>query len=738
MARDSPPPAAQGRPSQITVAFTLAVLSLALSTAHGTISMAPLGPEAVGFGVMASLCGSIIGGMVAGLFGGSRGMVGAPAAAISLSIGAVMARMVDAGILTAGPEGLAGGIAVLILLALLSGAMQAAIALLRIGRFATLLPFPVLAGAVNGVALLLISSQFAAGLGVDWTPAGISLANPLAPLLALTVMAVLLVPLRWPRAMPPILAAVLLGTGLYHALLPVGGVALLGSTLSALPAPADLPGAVWAGWLAIPEVLTPQALGILVPAAATISIFATIETLASGAVSEEVTQQAPRAPRDLLAMAVGTLVAALCAGMPVCGSLTATSIALRSGVKSKRAAVLRSGILLALFPLLAHAFLFFPTAVTAGIVLAVGIKLFNRDSLLLFRRTASARASHRRELGGSALIMVAVSGTAVFVNLVAAMMLGLLLSALVFTAAMMRDPVRRRYIQPSGRSRIRRADWAEQLLIARGKAIEVAEVEGVLFFGTVADLARQMDAALAEGTEYLILDLRRVARIDLSGTRRLLATCERHWRAGHAVLLAPLRPGLPVFDYLEDLGLGARLRHDRVFASLDAAIRYAEDDLIERHRGGNGLMPETPLAALGAAGIDAEVAVRLLPYLTAQSFAAGRHVIRAGEAADGLWFLVSGTADVVIPSGTGQAVPIRLATLTGGTLFGEMALLSGAPRSADLMARTAMDCLYLGTAVLERMRNSEPQLAYAVMLAIARQLERNLRMANLAVLGTEG
>ena len=59
-------------------------------------------------------------------------------------------------------------------------------------------------------------------------------------------------------------------------------------------------------------------------------------------------------------------------------------------------------------------------------------------------------------------------------------------------------------------------------------------------------------------------------------------------------------------------------------------------------------------------------------------------------------------------------------------------------RSADLMARTAMDCLYLGTAVLERMRNTEPQLAYAVMLAIARQLERNLRMANLAVLGTEG
>ena len=78
----------------------------------------------------------------------------------------------------------------------------------------------------------------------------------------------------------------------------------------------------------------------------------------------------------------------------------------------------------------------------------------------------------------------------------------------------------------------------------------------------------------------------------------------------------------------------------------------------------------------------------------------------------------------------------RLATLTAGIVFGEAALLSGAPRSADVVALTPARCIVVDVAIVAHVRQAQPELAYHLMAAIAGQLASNLLMANVALRST--
>ena len=80
---------------------------------------------------------------------------------------------------------------------------------------------------------------------------------------------------------------------------------------------------------------------------------------------------------------------------------------------------------------------------------------------------------------------------------------------------------------------------------------------------------------------------------------------------------------------------------------------------------------------------------------------AGQRIVTAGEAASSLFFLQSGMVSVKLPSG------VRLASLTQGMVFGEMALIEDA-RSADVWADTAVGCLELPIDEFNAFRDRHP------------------------------
>ena len=385
--------------------------------------------------------------------------------------------------------------------------------------------------------------------------------------------------------------------------------------------------------------------------------------------------------------------------------------------------------------MLAPALALVPMAALAGVLIATGMKLLDLDGLYAAWGVLRAGRWNRMEVLCSGLIILVVAGIAISWSLVAAVMVGVPLSVVVFVTGMGHDLIRRAYHNPIGRSRLR---WPEQetaMLIAGGGRIAVIEVAGAIFFGSVDMIARRIETVRARGADYIVLDMRGITSIDLSGARRLTQICGRLWQEDVHLSLAYVRPGLAVWDYLEELSLLGRLQRANIFPSLDTALEAVETALLTAS-GAVASADLAPEAALRGLGLQADAAASILPLLTEVRFETDDVVIHAGEVSNTVFLLLSGRLDVTIHLAA-AGVRTRLATVTPGTLVGEMALLSGAPRSADVIARSPSVCLRFDAATVAILRRDHPDAAYHLLTCIALQIDRNLRLANMTIASLE-
>jgi SulP family sulfate permease len=90
----------------------------------------------------------------------------------------------------------------------------------------------------------------------------------------------------------------------------------------------------------------------------------------------------------------------------------------------------------------------------------------------------------------------------------------------------------------------------------------------------------------------------------------------------------------------------------------------------------------------------------------------GTVLIRQGESPDDVYVLVSGRLRV--ETVTDRGTRMRLRTLRPGVVVGEVAVYSGAPRTADVVAEGPSVVLRLGDGSIERIEAEDPQLAAAL------------------------
>lgn len=119
------------------------------------------------------------------------------------------------------------------------------------------------------------------------------------------------------------------------------------------------------------------------------------------------------------------------------------------------------------------------------------------------------------------------------------------------------------------------------------------------------------------------------------------------------------------------------------------------------------------MAALGAvdllAGLTLEELRIVAERLTYSPFAQGEVITRQGNVAHWLYILTAGEADIVVESDGGTRRFVN--TLGAGSFFGEAGLLTGAPRSATVIARSNVECYRLDKASFEGILMSRPELA---------------------------
>jgi small-conductance mechanosensitive channel len=107
---------------------------------------------------------------------------------------------------------------------------------------------------------------------------------------------------------------------------------------------------------------------------------------------------------------------------------------------------------------------------------------------------------------------------------------------------------------------------------------------------------------------------------------------------------------------------------------------------------------------------------RLVEHLVYAPFAKGDIVTRQGAVAHWLYLIVAGEADIWLETAAGRR---HIAVLVSGTIFGEMGMLTGAPRRATVTARTDLVCYRLDKAGFETVLHDRPDIADGVSRVLA-------------------
>lgn len=272
--------------------------------------------------------------------------------------------------------------------------------------------------------------------------------------------------------------------------------------------------------------------------------------------------------------------------------------------------------------------------------------------------------------------------------------------------------VRAHYTLAELRSKRRRSPQESRLLAEHGSEVRVFELQGDLHFATVEPVLR----AIVDDPRPLhqvVLDFKHVSDVDRAATRMLAALIGRCAARGQHVVLTRVRRGVLLAAL--DTELDPRTTGAFSFQpQLDLGLEWCERQLLERHgiaKSASGIarLAEHRLCD----GASAEDVALLESLVERRSYEPGTLIVRVGDPADAIYFLMRGEVSIVVdlPSGAHK----RLSTLSAGMSFGEMALLSGGQRSASARADTPVDCCTLDGAAYTRIERERPTLALRLL-----------------------
>jgi sulfate permease, SulP family len=733
------PPAWRTAPRANVLGGMLAALvSLPLAMGLGALAFAPFGPEFAARGVLAGLVAAAFLGLVAVLMGARGVAIYAPRSLVSFMIASVAADLfLKADWLPANdPDTLSAAI---FLLLALSGAFQLAFGLARLAKVVKFIPTPVMAGFQNAAAVIIMSSQLHILLGLDKRPAlaewpsALAEARPLGLLVGAFTLLVVFQGARLTRRVPPLVLGLAAGALLYYAFAVSGLQALLGPTLGTVPT--GIPDA--SELAAIMALTTVPGFGAALPGivlgAASIALVASLDVLISAKVVENLSRRRGNGTHELVSIGAANLVTPLLGGIAGSISLGSTTTAIKGGARNSLALLTHAVIFLLFVPLLAPVIGYIPQVVIAALVFYAGTQLVDRWTLQLVARIATRKAVHWHSISIDLLVIVLVASVALAGEVVAAVLLGVAVAVIVFTLRMSRGVIRREQYGDVLQSRRARVEADAALLVAHGRRVLAIELEGPLFFASAEMLHNRLDAALAEGVRYILLDVTRVTELDSTGARILLQADERLRAAkcGMVVCGADSRPELAAL--LADHGVTEVLTRARMFPDLDRALEWCENEVLSQQRAALPDPGERLLEMLDL-GRDLEPADReaLRGALVRREYRPGEAVFRQGDEGDALYIIASGSASVW--QHDRESGDRRLMTFSPGTFFGEMAFLDRDRRSATVTADETLVCYLLERASFDRLAASHAHVGLALLANLARELSLRMRRANRTLL----
>jgi len=456
-----------------------------------TVALA-LVPEAVAFAFvadvppLAGLYAAFIVGLITALFGGRRGMISGATGALAV----VMVHLVAE-----------HGIEYLFATVVLMGILQIGAGILRLGKFIRMVPHPVMLGFVNGLAIVIGLAQLeqfktvnAAGEHV-WM-SGLPLVLTLG-LVALTMAIIHFTP-KLTKAIP----APLMGIGIVAILviafdLPVPRVGDMASIEGGLPQ------------FHLPMVpLNLETLEIILPYSIILAAIGLIESLLTLNLVGEITGRKGGASRECVAQGAANLVTGFFGGMGGCAMIGQSMINVKSGGRLRLSGVSAALFLLAFILVGSSLIEQIPLAALVGVMFMVVIGTFAWQSLLILRRIPRA----------DAFVILLVTGVTVYSDLAIAVVVGVIVSALVYAW------------NAASRIHARTEDGED------GR--RVYKIEGPLFFGSIAGFMELFD--VETDPARVVVDFADSRLVDQSALQAIEALAVKYDAAGKQLELRHL------------------------------------------------------------------------------------------------------------------------------------------------------------------------------------------------------
>jgi MFS superfamily sulfate permease-like transporter len=721
---------------EVQAGFAGTLLSLGSALTLGLVAFAALGARATTLGIPAALVASSIGGAVFALLARGPMPAGGPSATPVLIVGTLVAHVAaDPQFSAADADSIALLLALVAAAVVTMGALQIALGLSGLLRFAKFVPQPVLGGFMNGVSLLAFLALLPLLLGwpVDaLRAAGWRALPPVQPAtlaIGLFTVAVIVGLPRLNRRLPAALLGLVAGSGAYALLHTATPQLALGPLTGALPAAWPRPDVLAPFLHATAHPLLQHHASEALTAGGVMALLGTLELVLNALAMDQACHTRTDPRHEVLALGAANLASGLVGGLPLL-FLRPRALRMRdAGGRTRASAFLCSG-LFALLGVAGASLMALLPQVVLGAVMAINAWLMaDRWSLGLLAQWW--RGSRPADLQLALGVVGVVCITTLWLGFPAAVATGALLSVLLFVRTMNRSLVRQRCTAEALPSRrIYMADDEARLQPLR-RRITVLELEGALFFGSadrVAEIADHLDAQC----HTLVLDFRRVNLIDASGAVVLSQLSRRLHDRGIALTLA---------------GVGADNRHGRMLRAFvgdelaaghgasdtDQAVEAAELHLLAL-AGVEALQQTVPVEHSDLmAGLTAAQRARLAACLQARRLAPGEHLFRKGDPGDRLYVIGAGSINIFSGTAAGpDTLPQRFVSLSPGMMLGETAMLDGQGRSGDAVAFGETEVHALDEAALRRLGTEDPLLCAQVYRNVAVHLSQRLRAADWA------
>jgi SulP family sulfate permease len=286
-----------------------------------------------------------------------------------------------------------------------------------------------------------------------------------------------------------------------------------------------------------------------------IGILGLLEALAIAKAIAHKSRQTLDYNRQCLAEGVGNVVGGFFRCMPGSGSLSRTAINYQAGAQTRLSGVFTALfvalVVLTLGPLTAYV----PKAALAGLLIVAAARLIDLQRVRYIVRGS----------GYDAFLLIATAIAAVFIGIEFAILIGVVLSVLLYLPRAGRLKATELVVSPERVVRERRSGDPPN------RDVLIIDLEGEIFFAAAPDLARHLSDAAARarqfGIEYLVVRLKRVRNADVVALEELEKFLRDAQGAGLTVLLAGVRAEL--LRALRRVGITHILSTDLIFPEED-------------------------------------------------------------------------------------------------------------------------------------------------------------------------